>query len=89
MPPRRVVCMAVAVDQMDDRLFEAAVDLGLQPLGGSGVDGISDYNALLCDHDRSRVKVVVEAPDIASDILEVAHCVLRDGGKCKCEGQGG
>ena len=65
---RCVIEMAVAVDQMGDRLAKARGHLGLNPGGSLGVDRVGEYDALVGHHEDRVMKLILEAIDIARDV---------------------
>jgi hypothetical protein len=54
-----VIIVAMTVDQIPDGQIEASVQLGLEPLCGSGVDGIGQDDAFGCDQKSGEGIVIV------------------------------
>jgi hypothetical protein len=73
---RGMVAMAVAVDQVRDRLAEPFGDLGLQPFSGFGVDRVGHDHTFVGDHNSGLVGIVGELPNIPGDVLEAALSLL-------------
>ncbi|MEY8099789.1 hypothetical protein AB9F29_20695 [Falsihalocynthiibacter sp. S25ZX9] len=70
--------MAVAVDQMCDRLVGDLAEIVFEPTCRLGVDGINDNDSVICNGYECKMTVVLKSVDIPNDICDRAARVLSN-----------